>query len=280
MPEVNTPRGRLHYEVSGSGETLLLIPGLGLDHQYYRLGVPFLSGHFEVVAVDPLGIGASDKPDVEYRVETWADDFAALIETLGRGPVHVLGSSLGGAMALALAQRHPSRVRTLITVGAFSELDRAAILNFDLRARLIEKLGLNEDVADYMGLWTMTREFVNSDEGFAQMRRNQAIIRNNSSARYLQFVQALLAWVRALPGAATEPLFTARLGEIRCPTLIVSADNDQLIPVAASRILAQHIPAAQLRIMPGAGHIPFIERPADVAGIVTEFLASQHAAAV
>jgi pimeloyl-ACP methyl ester carboxylesterase len=268
-----TPRGQLHYIETGSGDPLLLIPGLGLDHNYYRLGIPLLAQRFRVIAVDPLGIGESDKPEIDYRVEDWADDFAALIDTLGHGRVHVLGSSLGGAMALALAQRHPALVAKLVVVGGFSELDRAGIINFDLRARLIDKLGLNDDVADYMGLWTMTREFVNSDAGYAQMRLNQAIIRKNSAALYLKFVRSVLAWARALPGAEAEPLFTTRLPEIGADTLVVSADNDQLIPLEASRIIARHLTRSRLCIMPGAGHIPFIERPAEVAAIVGDFLA-------
>lgn len=268
----STQRGRLFCSISGAGEPVLLIPGLGLTHQYYRLGIPHLNQRCAVIAADPLGIGASDKPDVDYTVENWADDFAQLIDQMGRGPVHVVGSSLGGAMALALAVRHPDKVRSLVAVGAFSELDRAAIINFDLRARLIEKLGLNEDVADYMGLWTMTREFVNSEEGYAQMKANQSIIRLNSSSLYLKFVRSVLLWVRALPETQAQPLFTGELRNIRCPTLVISSDNDQLIPLAASRIIADTIPGARLNVMPGAGHIPFIEQPEAVSDIVLAFL--------
>lgn len=268
----STDRGRLFCSISGSGEPILLIPGLGLTHQYYRMGIPYLSRHCEVIAVDPLGIGESDKPAVDYTVERWADDFAQLIDRLDRGPVHVLGSSLGGAMALALAARHPEKVKSLVAVGAFSELDRAAIVNFNLRARLIEQLGLNDDVADYMGLWTMTREFINSDEGYAQMKQNQAIIRLNSADLYLKFVNSVLAWARALPGTLDLPLFTKELDSIRCPTLVVSADNDQLIPLSCSRIIADHIPSAKLQVLPGAGHIPFIERPAEVSEVVLAFV--------
>src|SRR5437588_2006668 len=174
MPEIGISGAQLYYEMSGTGEPILLIPGLGMDHTYYRLGAPLLAQRTRVIAVDPRGIGGSTKSPPPYSVEGWADDFAAMIDRLGFGPIHVLGSSLGGAMALALAQRHPATVRSLIVVGGFSELDRATELNFRLRLRLIEKLGMSEEIADYMGLWTLTRKFINTDAGYAVMRANQA----------------------------------------------------------------------------------------------------------
>jgi len=263
----------LHYATSGAGEPILLIPGLGLDHSYYRFGIPLLSRHLQVLAVDPRGIGGSTKSPPPYTVEAWADDFAVMIDTLAFGPIHVLGSSLGGSMALALAQRHPGKLKSLIVVGGFSELDRATELNFRLRLRLIEKLGMSDEVADYMGLWTLTRKFINSDSGFATMRANQANIRANSAQSYSAFVEALLKWGRCQPGQEREPKFTALLDSIKTPTLVVTSDNDHLIPKELSDLIAARIAGAKLVVMPGAGHIPFMEQPEEVVRIVLEFLA-------
>ena len=275
MPEIEIPGARLHYATSGSGEPLLLIPGLGLDHAYYRFGAPLLSRRLQVLAVDPRGIGRSTKSPPPYSVEGWADDFAVMIDQLGLGPIHVLGSSLGGAMALALAQRHPDKLKSLIVVGGFSELDRATELNFRLRLRLIQKLGMSDEVADYMGLWTLTRKFINSDAGYAAvMRANQANIRANSADSYSAFIEALLKWGRCQPGQEQEPKFTTLLASIKGPTLVVTSDNDHLIPRELSELIATSIPGAKLVVMPGAGHIPFMEQPEQVARIVLEFIAS------
>jgi pimeloyl-ACP methyl ester carboxylesterase len=262
----------LHYATSGAGEPILLIPGLGLDHSYYRFGIPLLSPDLQVLAVDPRGIGRSTKSPPPYTVEAWADDFAAMIDKLAFGPIHVLGSSLGGSMALALAQRHPGKLKSLIVVGGFSELDRATELNFRLRLRLIEKLGMSDEVADYMGLWTLTRKFINSDAGFATMRANQANIRTNSAQSYSAFVEALLKWGRCQPGQEREPKFTALLDSIKTPTLVVTSDNDHLIPKELSDLIAARVAGAKLVVMPGAGHIPFMEQPEEVVRIVLEFL--------
>jgi len=274
MPDVDIGGAVLHYETAGAGAPILLIPGLGLDHAYYRFGIPLLAQRLQVIAVDPRGIGRSTKSPPPYSVESWADDFAVMIERLGHGPLHVLGSSLGGAMALALAQRHPARVKSLIVVGGFSEIDRATELNFRLRLRLIQKLGMSDEVADYMGLWTLTRKFINSDAGLAVMRANQASIRTNSTESYSAFVDALLRWGRCQSGQEHEPKFTTLLGAITAPTLVVTSDNDHLIPRELSELIAVRVLGAKLRVMPGAGHIPFMEQPEEVARIVLEFVAS------
>lgn len=272
MPDIDIGGATLHYAALGAGEPILLIPGLGLDHSYYRFGMPLLARHLQVLAVDPRGIGRSTKSPPPYTVEAWADDFAVMIDKLGFGPIHVLGSSLGGSMALALAQRHPGKLKSLMVVGGFSELDRATELNFRLRLRLIEKLGMSDEVADYMGLWTLTRKFINSDAGYATMRANQDIIRANSAESYSAFVEALLKWGRCQPGQEREAKFTTLLDSIALPTLVVTSDNDHLIPKELSDLIAARIAGATLVVMPGAGHIPFMEQPAEVVRIVLEFL--------
>jgi len=195
-----------------------------------------------------------------------------MIDKLGFGPIHVLGSSLGGSMALALAQRHLGKLKSLMVVGGFSELDRATELNFRLRLRLIEKLGMSDEVADYMGLWTLTRKFINSDAGYATMRANQDIIRANSAESYSAFVEALLKWGRCQPGQEREAKFTTLLHSIALPTLVVTSDNDHLIPKELSDLIAARIAGAKLAVMPGAGHIPFMEQPTEVVRIVLAFL--------
>jgi pimeloyl-ACP methyl ester carboxylesterase len=272
MTQIQTRSGEIFVETSGRGEPMLLVPGLGMDHTYYRLTAPLLADLFEVHTVDPRGIGQSDKK-APYSVESWAADFADIIESVGHGPMHVVGSSLGGAMALALAESRPDLVQSLTVVGGFSELDRATALNFGLRARLIRKLGLGEEVADYMALWTLTREFINSDEGFAQMKANQQNIKRNSSELYLAFVEALLAWGRCLPGQEHEPKFTSRLRGIKAPTLVVTSDNDHLIPPDLSKIVADSIPGAEFMVMRGYGHILFVEHPIETAALIKNFIA-------
>jgi len=265
----------LWYSMQGEGEPILLLPGLGLDHQYYRLGEPLLRPHGSTILVDPRGIGRSSKTpstEVRYTPELWADDFAALLRTLGKGPAHVIGSSLGGAMAMSLAERYPELVASLTVVGSFSELDRAMEINFTLRKKIIAKLGMGPEIADFMGLFTMTREFIDTEAGFKVMQGNQANIRANSPELYTAFIDAVLWWGRRLPGQEGEPLYTTRLKNIHVPTLVLAGDNDYFIPASFSKIIARHIPGARYGEVAGGGHIPFIEKPQDTARQFLDFL--------
>lgn len=276
MPTASVNGTEIWYGTQGRGHPLMLLPGLGMDHRYYRLGEPLLRESCTTVLVDPRGVGLSrkdDPSDVRYTAELWADDFAALARAAGWASVDVLGSSLGGSTAQAMAVRHPGLVRSLIVVGGFSELDRAMELNFSLRKKIVAGLGMGEELADFMGLSTMTREFMDTEEGLATMRANQENVRANSPELYTAFLDSILSWGCRLPGQENEPLWTERIRAVACPTLVLTGDNDYFIPAKFSRIIAEAIPGAAYEEIPGGGHIPFIEKPAETADAVATFLA-------
>lgn len=265
----------LWYSVQGEGHPLMLFPGLGLDHQYYRFGEPLLRNVAKTVLIDPRGIGQSRKDSPQkftYTPELWADDFAALAKHLGFAKVDVLGSSLGGSMAMAFAEKYPELTRSLIVIGGFAQLDRALETNFRLRQKIIRKLGMGEEIADFMGLSTMTREFMETEAGLKVMQANQANIRNNTPELYIAFLDSILYWGRKMPGQENEPLFTTRLRNIKCPTLVIAGDNDYFIPASFSKQIADNIPGSIYLEVKSGGHIPFIEKPQETAALVKEFL--------
>lgn len=273
MPHADVNGTSLYYQETGAGEPLILIPGLGLDHTYYAQGVPGMSRSLQTIAVDLRGIGQSTSDDTDYSVQVWADDIAALIDHLGYRSAHVLGSSLGGIVALSLAVRHPQRVRSLIAVGAFSELNRSIELNFALRKRLIARLGMSDEIADFISLWIMTPQFLDSQRGGAIAADLRAAISRNDPARYTAFLDAILALGRRQPGGAIPPL-TATLGRVTAPTLVACADNDHFVPIELSRMIHAEIPDARYVEIHGGGHIPFIEAPDLITKAVVDFVQS------
>lgn len=277
MPIADVNGTSIWYEVNGEGHPIILFPGLGLDHNYYRFGEPLLRPHARTILVDPRGIGQSRKDPVSsvtYSAELWADDFAALLRHLCITSCDILGSSLGGSMAQAFALRHPGLVRSLIVIGAFSELDRAMEINFTLRKKIIANLGMGEEIADFMGLFTMTREFMETDAGYAVMQANQASVRANSPELYTAFIDAVLAWGKRLPHQEGEPPNTDALPAIAAPTLCIAGDNDYFIPASFTKKIAAQIPGARYAEVQAGGHIPFIEKPKETVAIIVDFLAS------
>jgi pimeloyl-ACP methyl ester carboxylesterase len=113
MPQVDAAGLRINYDVQGDGEPLLLIPYTGADHACYAFQLPAYTEHFRCVAIDLPGSGESSKPAGPYSTEGYADQVAAFMAAAGIERAHVAGVSLGGAIGLHLAARHPERVRSL-----------------------------------------------------------------------------------------------------------------------------------------------------------------------
>lgn len=277
MPFASVNGISLWYEINGKGNPLYLFPGLGLDHNYYRFAVPLLQDHATLVGVDPRGIGQSEKPDPrthEYSAEVWADDFAALARSLGHEQIDILGSSLGGSMAMAMALRHPDLVRSLTVIGGFSEIDRAIEMNMNFRKKVIAALGMGEVLADFMSMSTMTREFMETPNGHEIMMNVQKGVKANPPEYYVAFINSVLRWGGRLPGHTLDKSWTEKIRSVKVPTLVVAGDNDYFIPLKFSKIIAENIPGAIYREVAFGGHIPFIEKPRETADIVTGFLKS------
>lgn len=116
MPTVRVNDIDIYYEIHGEGEPVVLIAGLNSDHTLYRELIPRLAERYQVVAFDNRGMGQTDKPDIPYSIEMMADDTAGLLNALGIKQAHVLGTSMGGRIATALALQHPQQVKSLILV--------------------------------------------------------------------------------------------------------------------------------------------------------------------
>ena len=272
MPTVKVRNGEIYFEESGSGEPVVLMAGLGHGAAYFEKTLPLLAGAGRAVAIDPRGVGRSTSKREEYSVEGWAQDVADLIEGLGAQRAHLVGSSLGACVALQAAVDFPDRVASLVVVAGFSELDRSLELNFRLRIGIIERLGLGDELAAHIAMWTLGRDFINTPAGREAVDRLFAAVRRNSPERYLAFIRAILKFGRVEPGQEGETKLTQRLGEIRVPTCVIVGGQDILTPVSQSRQIADRIAGAEMHVVPGCGHITFSEKPEETAALVRDFL--------
>ncbi|HEX6797801.1 MAG TPA: alpha/beta hydrolase [Ktedonobacterales bacterium] len=233
MPTQHVNDITLYYEAHGEGEPLVLIPGLSADVSDYARIIAELALHYRVIALDNRGAGRSDKPDILYSIEMMADDAAALLDALGFGASHIVGTSMGGRIAVDLALRHPEHVRSLILVStAMRPVPQSAWRRLTL------------DVIPRIPL----------------LRRSQ------------KYPQPYYAFVRQRTASRSYDA-TARLGEIRVPTLILHGKNDHLAPLALAEEMHAGIAGSQMTVVPG-GHIFFFLRPKQLAEAITAFLAT------
>ncbi len=113
MPKVKVNDITINYEQQGAGEPLVLIPYLAADNACYAFQVADYAKHFTCISLDPRGAGETDKPEGTYSTELFADDVAGFMQAIGVEKAHVSGVSLGGAIGLWLASKHPQKVKTL-----------------------------------------------------------------------------------------------------------------------------------------------------------------------
>jgi 3-oxoadipate enol-lactonase len=118
MPTVKVNDIHMYYEIRGKedGELVVFMPGLATDISEYEEIIRWLATTYQVLALDNRGAGRSDKPDMQYTIEMMADDAAKLLQAVGVKQAVVLGVSMGGRIALALALSHPELVKGLILV--------------------------------------------------------------------------------------------------------------------------------------------------------------------
>lgn len=264
VPKVRLASGiSLYYEEHGSGPPLLLIPGLGYWHWCWFKQIPELSRHFRLIALDNRGVGESDKPDEPYSIAQMAAEAAEVIAALGLGRTHVLGTSMGGFIAQELALAFPERVAGLVLVctspGGPEHVPPApealAVLQHDPGLSAEENLRRAMPIGVAPGYWEEHRA---EQEKILQIRLSKPV----PLYAYQRQLGAVVAWTGTGP----------RLRQIQSPTLVVHGDRDQLVPMANGRRLAELIPGARLHLMPGAGHLCFIEQPEPFNQVVTEFL--------
>ncbi len=267
MPIAQVNGVDLAYEIAGTGESLLLIQGLGAGKGAWFRQVPAFKARYRVITFDNRGVGETRAGDQPYSVRTMADDAVALLDLLGIASAHVLGLSLGGFVAQELAISHPERVRKLILAST------AAIGP--------EPMSSTSGVERALGV--KPGAVALHAEGFDPRRVMPALIDlsfNKGPYRALLKLLAMASPTRAsAPGvagqlrAATSVNTLDRLDRIQAPTLVMTGSGDRVIDPAASRVLASRIPNARLLVIEGASHAFGIEMSVQFNKAVLDFLA-------
>jgi len=266
MPSLQANSINIEYEINGSGEPLLLIAGLGYDRWMWHKMVPLLADHFQVITFDNRGVGGTDAPKGPYTANLLADDTAALLTHLGVEKTAVMGHSMGGFVAQALALNYPHLVSKLVlsatNFGGPNHIritQDALLVLMDSRGDPIERLRRGIVVSTAVGYAEREPDFINE---WIAYRAAHPI----EPAAY----EAQLAVGLGL--MSEEAAFENKLHQITIPTLILFGEEDKVVPPGNAQLFAEKLPDSQIVILSGAGHFYPFEAPDAAVSAVTRFL--------
>jgi len=236
---------------TGTGPPLLLCNGVGMRLEALRPFVDALDPAIEVIRFDAPGVGGSELPILPYRFTTLALLLREMLANLGHQQADVLGISWGGGLAQQFALLNPRRCRRLILVATATGPQTMVPPNPlpPVKALLLRRWG---------DLW-----------GGSAKTDPAALARAVHKARISPLSLGFLFQHAAALGFTTLPL----LPFIRQRTLVLTGDQDPIIPVANGRILAAGIPHATLHVYHG-GHVELVTRPGLLTPLITSFLAA------
>jgi 3-oxoadipate enol-lactonase len=248
MPTFERDGVTLYYELEGTGAPVVYICGYS-SHSNDVLGNmlrPVFSQQFQVLTVDNRGSGQTIVPDgCHSTVTDMADDIAALMEYHGMGAAQVLGISMGGAIAMTFALRHPEKVKSLVLAVTFAhrvEVSRAEYMLATTRQMREKNVPANL-IRRYTAVFLLAEELF-TIEPFMQVWENAP------SDPYEQTSAGSQHQLAALVGYDLR----AKLAQINVPTLVISSPDDMLVPPRFQDEIAAGIPNAQIKRYAG-GHI-------------------------
>lgn len=250
----------LYYERTGQGEPLLLIHGLGSSALNWELQVASFARQYQVITYDQRGHGRSSKPPGPYSMQTFAEDAARLLRALGIPSAHVVGISMGGMIAFELAIRFPKLLKSLVIVNSVPamrvETPREHLEKWQ-RLLIMELLGVRQ-----LARILSRRLFPKPGQGELRRTFVERWAQNDKQA-YKAALRAILNWD-----------VEERLGEIRCPTLVVASDRDYW-PLERKESYTAKMPNGRMAVIRDARHAVCVEKPEEFNRILREFLADQ-----
>lgn len=271
MPNVKLPTGvDLYYETHGQGEPLIFVPSTAYSGEVWKPSQMPLADSLNLIFHDPRGCGRSVAEQSVYTIELMAMDIVALMDHIGCASAHFIGHSMGGRIALSLAQNFPGRIKSLIMAASGSGTagragpDCVPGLPFEWVYEMVSQ-GFEKFVYD---------EIVETDTFFtdAYRKSHRAEVEAfyklawETHAKLPEFIQLVMAR-HSFEG-------THRLGDVRCPTMVLIGAGDTVGSnhVAQAQVLKDRIPGAELKVLEGQTHGFFWEDPEGTNDVILSWV--------
>jgi 3-oxoadipate enol-lactonase len=247
----------LHYDVHGEGEPVLLVHGFPLSRRMWDGVVEGLRDGWRLIVPDLRGHGDSEASH-EATMRVYADDLAALLDEIGETrPVVIVGLSMGGYIALELYRRHRERIRAMVLADTRATPDTP-------EAARVRRQTAEEVLRDGSGVVAegmVERLFAPSSSAALREEWKEIMARTPPTGA-----------AAALRAMADRPDSRALLKRISVPVLAIVGAEDVITPASDARAIAEAAPDARLKVIPGAGHMSPVERPAEFVAALREFL--------
>lgn len=267
MPVIAVGPYEINYVDEGQGPPVLLIHGLAGDLSAWNTQISTLRDRYRVIAFDNRGAGRSTQIDEPVTTSDLAQDTIGLMTKLGIEKAHIVGRSMGGAIAQIVALDRPDLVRSLVLCASFAKLDP---LGVRVLTNMREVLEWRDDWGDH------ARHSIQNFVGAAFFNREREQI-----AR----IEALIGGETRLPAcyvrqniACLEHDTLERLSDLRCPTLIMAGANDPICSPTCTQWMAEGIPGARTMIFEGCSHFFLMEDAQKFAAALNHWFAEQDRA--
>jgi pimeloyl-ACP methyl ester carboxylesterase len=253
MPKAKVNGININYRVQGKGEPLVLIMGYSGDQAGWMFQTRAFKKYYRVITFDNRGVGKTDKPGGAYSTKMMADDTVGLMDRLGIKKAHVLGVSMGGMTAQAVAINYPERINKLILGCTFGRRDESGGLSLEFP----KALGFREDYTDADARRIPILKIADTLYSLAFNRKLYRIIFIPLAKIQARFngKTGLLGQLEAVLGHNT----LENLPTIKVPTLVIVGTKDRVIKPSSSEVIAKLIPNAKLVKVEGGSHMFFME---------------------
>jgi pimeloyl-ACP methyl ester carboxylesterase len=271
MPNVKLTTGvDLYYETHGRGEPLIFVPSTAYSGEVWKPWQMPLASSLQLIFHDPRGCGRSVPSQTVYTIEQMALDIAALMDHLKISSAHLIGHSMGGRIALSLAQNFPGKVKSLIMAASGSGTagragsDCVPGLPHNLVFELVEK-GFEKFIYD---------EIADSDTFFTKDFRAAHRDKVEEFFKVAWATHAKLEPFIHLCMARHSFEGTHRLGDVHAPTLVLIGEADTVGSnhIAQAKVLMERIPGAEMKILKGQSHGFFWQAPEETNSVIMDWV--------
>ena len=263
MPYVTANGLSLYYEIEGEHDAppVLLITGLSGDHRGWGPLPSLLSRSYRVVSFDNRDSGLSQRAEAPYAIQDMAQDAVGLLGQLGIAHAHVVGYSLGGAIAQELAINYPQLVDRLVLLATYDAGDPRGAALFRGFASLRAQLSREEYVR-------LTLPWAYTYKEYQIPGLIDQIVKDAVEDPLFQETEAYERQMEATIAFNSRD----RLKRISCPTLLIFGEEDVMTPLRFARELVRGIKDSRLVTLEGTGHLFVRTRLKETAALVDGFL--------